>query len=910
MRINANQMNIHVTKSKDSVFNGLICKEPVDEHDLHKLINSDLLQITCHSIHAKQYENEKEQLMCYRKLIKDGFAHVVYSKTEIGRAKARHGLSFLNIRRQIRHTLADQSMVDIDIDNCHPVLMVQMLKNYGYDCKHLKSYVQNRKRWLDLVCKHWGIDKIHEGNATLLKDIPKNLFLRLLYHGGYKKWVIDNNLDRSIGLPDELVLFMNEIKEIGEIFVSLNPELLKVVEKQQIKSGKVNELGESLNAIGSLCSCIMQEKENLVLEIIYKYLVFSKRVRNNIVSLCADGLMISKDYYTDRILIELVGEIYSQSGFIVTMSRKDMNQGYSELDDHIITDVKFQITNNTTVVDNIVNRMQLLKDAYKKSEFYDSTLVFGKESSNSITLTSSVKHVCKLCSQTHKTGYCYISINELDNCFICCHKKSKIIHKSIKGKEALRAIQIDKINNNIGEFFKLDTKGIQVLEENSRFLGCNANNQMVWKPEYDAKYLILNAHMGKGKTTFINKYFDFMNLRHGEQRILFISQRKTFTNFICSEFAKYGIVNYQDIKNNDYNKDRLCIQIESLHKVTNLNYDIVVIDEVETVMAQFSSSTMAFVRDCWDSLMKSISQCKHCITADAFILQRSVDLIRGINLENNGKIVMIHNTMPYLTNRKAIQISQDTYNEKLITDLKNGKRIVSISGSRDDLLQLGDILSVKCPDLKCKIYDKDSDKTDLSDVNLAWSTCDMVGYTPVIQTGVSYMDIPFDLCYANLKSSNLARDAMQMLMRCRVLNDNLIYFSINKRQIYNTTNINMFESFDLFEGDRIEKVNIMISELNHDKIKNESLIEMLKSSLQTNNPLLLRMMWHNVREHVLSHCHYNSLCLRMLEMQGYDVVLLGEDDHNADRKGDSDSDGSLLVDAYSDISDISFEHFN
>ncbi len=62
--------------------------------------------------------------------------------------------------------------------------------------------------------------------------------------------------------------------------------------------------GNPINAVGSLCSTIMQEKENLVLETIYKYLVTTKRIRNNIVSLCADGLMISKQYYTETVLKE------------------------------------------------------------------------------------------------------------------------------------------------------------------------------------------------------------------------------------------------------------------------------------------------------------------------------------------------------------------------------------------------------------------------------------------------------------------------------------------------------------------------------------------------------------------------------------------------------------------------------
>ena len=51
-----NRMDICVTKTNDSIFNGLICKEPVDELMLHKLINSDLLETVINSKNAQQYD--------------------------------------------------------------------------------------------------------------------------------------------------------------------------------------------------------------------------------------------------------------------------------------------------------------------------------------------------------------------------------------------------------------------------------------------------------------------------------------------------------------------------------------------------------------------------------------------------------------------------------------------------------------------------------------------------------------------------------------------------------------------------------------------------------------------------------------------------------------------------------------
>jgi len=284
-------------------------------------------------------------------------------------------------------------------------------------------------------------------------------------------------------------------------------------------------------------------------------------------------------------------------------------------------------------------------------------------------------------------------------------------------------------------------------------------------------------------------------------RILFISQRKTFTNFVCSEFKNYDIANYQDIKDHNYDLPRICIQIESIHQIEILKYDIVIIDEIETVLNQFSSSTMVHPQLCYECMIDCINSSKTTIVADAFILQRSIDFITSLC---DKKPLMIHNTKPFLKNRKAIQISQDCLDDDLINDMKNNKRIVYVSSSRTDLETLKRNIDEKQLTKSTLFYDRDSDKSDLYHVNRIWSKCDLVAFTSVIQTGISYMAKPFDICYANLQSTNLARDACQMLMRCRLLNDNIVKFSLNKRQIYNTTNINMFEDFSLFQINRYD----------------------------------------------------------------------------------------------------------
>jgi hypothetical protein len=865
-----NAMDITVTK-QESIFNGLVLKEKVDEEVLHKLIHSDLLKEVLNSFNGKSYANEKEQLMSYRRLIKDGYAHVLYSKTSIGRCSSNNGLSYLSLRRNVRHSLAKDCMVDIDIDNCHPVLMVQMLDRHGFNCHYLKDYIQGRERWFAIVKECWYVESYVP--ADQVRDCCKTLFLRLMYGGSYKAWVNDWKLPTKAELPKELSEFIAETSSIIDLFVEMNPALLAEATKKS-KDG--------VNIRGSVCSTVMQEKECLVLEVIYRYLF--RRLRSDIMSLCADGIMLDKDLYYPELLTELRVEVFCKTGFSIHLSQKEMDHAFENIDEHIVNPVPFVPNSDFRAVDEIVYRMQTVWDDFKESSYYAESMTVVKMKSNRVVLRCSSKK-CKLCKVKHEASQCHLKISDKKDFVFCCHGSQKIFKKSVKGNALIRSVQMEGIDSSIREFFNMNLAGVDhVLREQSLFLGCDESGEVVVKPEYFSKYLVLDASCGKGKTTFMKKLLH----RREAKRILFVSQRKTFTNFICDEFKSWGIVNYLDIykTKGSYDCDRLCIQVESLHKIRNTKYDVVILDEVETILNQFSSSTMINVQECWFVLQECCKSSSWVMLADAFITNRTLDFCTSMKQETE-KLTLLINDRPFLQGRKCIQVSQDSMNEQMMGDLDNGKRVVYISTCRSDLTELGHIVKAKCPDKSVRLYDKDSSKDDLKNVNQVWNSCDLIGFTPVIQTGISYMNTAFDLCYANLKSSNLSRDAMQMMMRCRMLNDETVYFSINKRQIYNVSNIEMFASFSAFDSDRMARTRMMINALS-DKCgnKNKELIDMLRKCMETTDPTLLKIMWYNLREHMLSQCHYNSMCLYLLRKQGYEVIMLGEEDHNKDKKAD------------------------
>lgn len=90
---------------------------------------------------------------------------------------------------------------------------------------------------------------------------------------------------------------------------------------------------------------------------------------------------------------------------------------------------------------------------------------------------------------------------------------------------------------------------------------------------------------------------------------------------------------------------------------------------------------MTHVRQNWEHLVHYTTECEHCILADDFILQRTIDFAKFVAEDNN--ILMIHNTKAYVQGRKAIQLSQDEFDDNLIQSLNNNKRVVNPSSSRN-----------------------------------------------------------------------------------------------------------------------------------------------------------------------------------------------------------------------------------
>lgn len=321
-----NYLTLTMENTKSTLDN-LTQYEIIDVEALEKLINSDLLKNN--NKYDVIYNNEREQLTAYKNNITNGKVKVQYNKVKnmcFGRVNPLKSLSLFTMRKELRHTLAKGYYVDIDIINCHPVLLLQVCQKNNIDNNYLCKYVDKRDKYCEEVMNTYNVSK----------DQAKKLFIQLLYFGSFESWAEEQNL-KNVQPTNFIKFFKKEIQEIGLIIESNNKEIEQLIKKRKELQNKKN-----YNKTGSVVSYFLQEIECQILEIIYNYCTKNKIINNDCV-LCADGIMINKNKYDDTLLLKLSEEVEKQLKFNVKFIKKEMNQDYlCILNDHQLSELELK----------------------------------------------------------------------------------------------------------------------------------------------------------------------------------------------------------------------------------------------------------------------------------------------------------------------------------------------------------------------------------------------------------------------------------------------------------------------------------------------------------------------------------------------------------------------------------------
>ena len=333
--------------TRESIFDGIVLYEPIDTALLNKVINSDLLLENYQDQARKQYyENEKTHLLNYQKNITKNLARVEYKRSNgwgIGRFNPVGSLGLHSIHRQTRHTIANGLLRDLDVENAHNRLLQQILTHNDYkgDFDMLIDHNENREKWREEIITAYDLEnnKFAKFEPTdkrykKPKELAKNLIIRILYGGGLDRWKEAWNIPEDIPTPKKVAKLISQVGNIQKWVCYHNQELFKKCKANNIKKGK------DYNHQGTTTSWFLQEKECLVLEEMYKYMIYNGYIKDDICSLCNDGIMIQDKYYKPELLDELHTHVKETTGFALKFEEKLLNEGYENIiDKHIIFDL-------------------------------------------------------------------------------------------------------------------------------------------------------------------------------------------------------------------------------------------------------------------------------------------------------------------------------------------------------------------------------------------------------------------------------------------------------------------------------------------------------------------------------------------------------------------------------------------
>lgn len=203
----------------------------------------------------------------------------------------------------------------------------------------------------------------------------------------------------------------------------------------------------------------------------------------------------------------------------------------------------------------------------------------------------------------------------------------------------------------------------------------------------------IKSGKGTGKTEAISRLLKSEKSKKPvDETVLLIGHRQSLIRNLSKRLGLHCYLDDQQGKPTDVAKKRYGVCLDSLMKVDGSSYDIIVIDEVEQVLAHFLSETMA------DAALEIFSAFKRLIAAASKVVVMDADLgwtsfLTLTTMRSSSKDVEVDAQFVLNTWRPKGK-SIDLYGSKehllgtLINRLENGKRVFVASNSKAEVDRL------------------------------------------------------------------------------------------------------------------------------------------------------------------------------------------------------------------------------
>jgi len=382
-------------------------------------------------------------------------------------------------------------------------------------------------------------------------------------------------------------------------------------------------------------------------------------------------------------------------------------------------------------------------------------------------------------------------------------------YQKLKFKQVVNNVNMDVIKFSKDYLIDLNN---DKLDDNNCIISNNVND---FFNNHEIKSLNIKSPYDTGKTQLLKKIIE----KYNPIKILFLSYRKTLTTDLLQSFKKYDFKDYQD---GDYKADRLIIQLESLGHLTDDNYyddeiainsyDLVIIDEIESILCQYNSPTFkGKSKEIFEMMVAIIQNSNKLICLDGDMGERAYKFI-----SNFGKSINIENEIKKNIKNYNITKNKDKFDKQIIKDLNNDKKIVIVSMSSKKCKEYYDDLTQKYKDKKILIYTGktgDEEKQNLCNIVNSWKV-DILIYSPTIEAGVNFDLLWFDKMYGIIcNRSTTPRAFHQMMARIRKLQDNNIMI-LNEQ--FNISNLSeaQIKKVNFYSYDEVKQGVLLLDNIN------------------------------------------------------------------------------------------------
>ena len=293
--------------------------------------------------------------------------------------------------------------------------------------------------------------------------------------------------------------------------------------------------------------------------------------------------------------------------------------------------------------------------------------------------------------------------------------------------------------------------------------------------------LVVKAQMKLGKTRALREYLDHEYPVQPEALrapvIRMVTFRQTFSKSMQREsFQDFALYSQHTDDFDHFGYPRLITPVEYLHRpplgVPPVEpIDLLILDEVESILAQFNSGLLRRFNDAFAVFRWMVETAGRVICMDANVGDRTLHVLQ--EMRPNHPITFHWNRYQraaedqyFFTSNQAIWL------DHLYERLNIGQRIVIPTNSLVEARACEAAIRRRYPDRAVRLYSSETPPSmkerHFADVHTHWSALDVLIYTPTVSAGVSYEREHFDVVFGYfIDVSCNVETCRQMLARVR-----------------------------------------------------------------------------------------------------------------------------------------------